>query len=164
MQQKQTRIIDGSAGNIEKAITDLVSFQQRYSPLFTTWENTAAEFPAWADLVQRIRTEFRGVAGTQIAKAGAKIAKAATQIQELATKSSSGDYFSSHLSYELLLTLLLCGTLGTQTQRFATVVDVSFTKGNLRFRPTHSSLHHHRSDFNLVVRKHNRTFVGHVRH
>src|SRR5690606_35087342 len=53
----------------------------------------ADEFPEWAERVQRMRSEFRGMAGTQIAKAGAKIAKASSQIGELAEKMQNRDYF-----------------------------------------------------------------------
>jgi hypothetical protein len=77
----------------EKMIADLATFEQRYSPLFAAWEVLAGEFPEWAERVLRMRSEFRGMAGTQIAKAGAKIAKASSQIGELAVKMQNRDYY-----------------------------------------------------------------------
>lgn len=77
----------------EKMIAELAIFQQRYSPLFAAWEALSGELPEWAELVQRLCSEFRGMAGTQIAKAGAKIAKASAQIGELAVKMQNRDYY-----------------------------------------------------------------------
>lgn len=78
---------------LEKAIADLAAFEQRYTPLFNAWEALEEEIPEWAGRVQHVRSEFRGVAGTQIAKAGAKIAKASSQISELALKMRHEDYY-----------------------------------------------------------------------
>ncbi len=77
----------------EKMVADLAAFEQRYSPLFAAWEALASELPEWAERVQNMRSEFRGMASTQVAKAGAKIAKASSQIGDLAVKMQNGDYY-----------------------------------------------------------------------
>jgi len=82
--------------NIEKKLSkiekDLQSRQNRYSSLYKKVENLRAKKAGWMQNVDQMRSFFRPVAGTQIAKATAKIRKCITNL-EAYSKFKEDDYY-----------------------------------------------------------------------
>ncbi len=112
---------------IVKIERELQSRYNRYEPLYEKVKRLRLEYPVWMEQVDAMRTIFRPIAGTQIAKATAKISKCITNI-EIYTKLDEVDFYQIPSLLAPLSTIITVRTAGDDNTKVCYACGQGFEK------------------------------------